>query len=261
MSFKEIFCQILFVFLGSYIALAQAEIDFEEISYDFGQIEEGTVATHEFVFTNTGDIPLVISSVKASCGCTTPYWTKEPVLPGKKGVVKASYNSRNRPGGFNKSITITSNARHATKMVYIKGVAVKKNTLKPMFTAEELKNSPKIEVANKYLQLGKVQIGKQQIFDLQIENNGPTPLHIKGVQAKCNCIRLHKGRSLEIAPNSRETLSVEYLPHRLGDVKHQVGVFSNDLAQPNYQISISAQVVTPDANTSVVKESPTKITF
>ena len=71
----------------------QATITFDKPEHDFGKIKEGTLATHEFTFTNTGKAPLVLSNVQPSCGCTTPEWSKEPIMPGGKGTVKAVFNS------------------------------------------------------------------------------------------------------------------------------------------------------------------------
>src|SRR5688572_5343578 len=78
----------------------QAEFRFEKEVHDFGSIKEGEQATYTFKFTNIGKEPLVISNVQASCGCTTPNWTKEPVKPGESGTVIATYNSKGRPGNF-----------------------------------------------------------------------------------------------------------------------------------------------------------------
>ncbi|MBU0764351.1 MAG: DUF1573 domain-containing protein [Bacteroidetes bacterium] len=99
-----------------------ATISFTEEVHNFGMIEEkaGKVTT-KFEYTNTGGEPLIISNVKASCGCTTPEWTKEPVPPGGKGYVSATYDPKNRPGIFNKSITVTSNADTPTKVLRIEG--------------------------------------------------------------------------------------------------------------------------------------------
>ncbi len=94
---------------------------FEKEVHDFGAIKEGVQAEYTFKFTNTGKEPLVISNVQASCGCTTPKWTKEPVKPGESGTVTAIYNSKGRPGTFNKAITITSNAKTPQKVLFIKG--------------------------------------------------------------------------------------------------------------------------------------------
>ena len=97
------------------------QISFKEEMHDFGKIREGIVAEYEFKFTNTGNQPLILSDVRASCGCTTPAWSKEPVMPGKTGMIKVAYNSAGRPGAFNKSITITTNIPDETKVLFIKG--------------------------------------------------------------------------------------------------------------------------------------------
>jgi hypothetical protein len=99
----------------------QADFKFDSEVYDFKNIKEGTQAEHTFKFTNIGKEPLVITNVAASCGCTTPKWTKEPVKPGESGTVTATYNSKGRPGAFNKAITITSNAKTSSKVLFIKG--------------------------------------------------------------------------------------------------------------------------------------------
>ena len=98
-----------------------ADFKFEKEVHDFGNVKEGTQAEYVFKFTNIGKEPLVITNVQASCGCTTPKWTKEPVKPGESGQVTAIYNSKGRPGNFNKAVTITSNAKTAQKVLFIKG--------------------------------------------------------------------------------------------------------------------------------------------
>jgi len=92
---------------------------FKSEIHDFGVLEEGPEATHEFVFKNTGKEPIVIQQVKASCGCTTPSWSKEPILPGKTGTISAAYATKGRPHPFSKTITVVSNA--GTKVLTIKG--------------------------------------------------------------------------------------------------------------------------------------------
>ncbi len=90
-------------------------------AYDFGEIPQGVPVSTTFKITNTGSAPLIISQVKPSCGCTTPSYTKEPIMPGKSGTVKAQYNAANA-GAFNKSITVTTNsAEKPTILLYIKG--------------------------------------------------------------------------------------------------------------------------------------------
>ena len=100
---------------------AQGALKFKQEKHDFGTIAEGTIATYSFVFTNTGKTPVVISNVKPSCGCTTPDWTREPVMPGKTGKVTASYNSAGRLGIFNKTVTVMNNGEASQIVLGIQG--------------------------------------------------------------------------------------------------------------------------------------------
>lgn len=102
---------------------SQSTLVFEKTSHDFGTIEEqGGFAEVDFKFLNAGDAPIKINNVKASCGCTTPGWTKEEVMPGDSGFVKARYNPRNRPGKFRKSLKITTSQPSADQTLYISGM-------------------------------------------------------------------------------------------------------------------------------------------
>lgn len=115
---------------GSLVAFAQQPaITFEETTYDFGTIaEDGGNVTHEFVFTNTGDAPLMIVSANASCGCTRPSYPKKPVAAGKSDKIKVTYVPAGRPGEFVKSITVKSNAsKNKTVKLKIKGVVTPKD--------------------------------------------------------------------------------------------------------------------------------------
>lgn len=124
---KKLLISLAVLFAGVAAAFAEdlPEITFETITHDFGTFpEESGRVTCEFQFTNTGKADLVLQKVRASCGCTTPEWTKEPVKPGDKGVVKATYNASGRPGAFTKTITVTTNA--GEKRLSIKGDVIPK---------------------------------------------------------------------------------------------------------------------------------------
>ena len=125
---------VVFLFFLSKNLFAGPVIEFEEMDYDFGLIkEENGPVEYSFVFENKGDSPLIIESVQASCGCTTPGWTKDPVMPDGKGYVKALYNPTNRPGIFHKTLTVRTNATPGVSVLHIKG-SVKP---KPRTPAEE----------------------------------------------------------------------------------------------------------------------------
>ncbi len=81
--------------------------------HDFGTLTEGDTVEHVFAFTNTGEFPLIINNITASCGCTTPEWPREPVAPGAKSSVRVRFNSRGKNGEQSKTITIFANTEPA----------------------------------------------------------------------------------------------------------------------------------------------------
>ncbi len=103
---------------------ASALFNWRSSSHDFGRIVQGKPVTAEFAFTNKGELPLVISQAKGSCGCTGVEYPKEPVMPGQSGQIKATFNAA-VAGAFNKSVTVESNAENGTQMLYFKGEVVK----------------------------------------------------------------------------------------------------------------------------------------
>jgi hypothetical protein len=125
----------LFITMGSYAQETQPpaapvipvvnpnapEIVFETDVHDFGTIKNGGNGVYEFKFKNTGNEPLIITNAAGSCGCTVPTWPKEPIKKGETGIIKVSYDTK-RVGGFTKTVTLTSNAKTATKVLTIKGV-------------------------------------------------------------------------------------------------------------------------------------------
>jgi hypothetical protein len=105
---------------------SMAKFKWEAKTHNFGKIDQGKPVTHEFVFTNTGSTPLVISNVRGSCGCTVTKYSKDPIAPGKTGMVKATFNAA-AVGAFNKSIRVTANVEGANETLFIKGEVVKQN--------------------------------------------------------------------------------------------------------------------------------------
>lgn len=97
-----------------------AGIVFESETIDYGTIQHNADGKREFVFTNIGNKPLIISNAQGSCGCTVPTWPKEPIAPGAKGVIGVKY-ATDRVGAFTKTVTLTTNAAEPTKVLTIKG--------------------------------------------------------------------------------------------------------------------------------------------
>ena len=96
------------------------QFTFVEEEHDFGLLVDGEKVSYSFVFTNTGDAPLIISNAIGSCGCTVPNWPKNPIAPGETGNIDVSFNSSGRKGIQNKAVTLTANTNPNRKVIKIK---------------------------------------------------------------------------------------------------------------------------------------------
>ncbi|MFQ3182868.1 MAG: hypothetical protein ACI9Z4_002483 [Polaribacter sp.] len=114
---------LFLVFFISFTIHSQ-EFKFEKETIDYGKIMKGSDGERIFIFTNVGDAPIIIQNVQSSCGCTIPKKPEKPIMPGEKGEIKVSYDTK-RVGGFYKQITITSNAKIVKKALKIKGFVEK----------------------------------------------------------------------------------------------------------------------------------------
>ena len=138
---KKIFTSILFIGILAFSAFSQEEINtnqdsqnmpeiyFENTTHNYGEIEYNGNGICEFTFKNTGKEPLLLTNVKASCGCTTPTWPKEPIKKGKKGTIVVKYNTKLK-GPFTKTIRVYSNAKTNLVTLKITGTVVDKKKQK-----------------------------------------------------------------------------------------------------------------------------------
>ena len=106
------------------------EISFDSEVVDYGTIEHNADGNRQFKFKNTGKEPLIIANCQGSCGCTVPTWPKEPIKPGATATIDVKYATY-RVGSFEKTITVTSNAKTASKILRIKGVVKPDPTAAP----------------------------------------------------------------------------------------------------------------------------------
>ena len=122
---KRILFLLIVLFATGMVSAQQREASITVVGdavHDFGNIKESDGPVFcSFTVLNNGELPLVISRVIASCGCTTPEWTKEPIAPGKTGEVKVTYDTAGRPGPFAKTISVYSNGKTGNYVLTIKG--------------------------------------------------------------------------------------------------------------------------------------------
>jgi hypothetical protein len=179
MKNTRIVALFLMMILGATVVFGQtkkAYMSFKTTEFDFGKIEEvkGPVNI-TFEFTNTGSEPVIIGKVDATCGCTTPTWSDKPVLPGEKGFVKAVYDPKDRPGKFDKSITVNSNAQNSPMVLRIKG-----DVLAKPLTVEDVykKQMGLIRIVKDHVSFGRVFTTdvKTETIDIINTSNDPVTL-------------------------------------------------------------------------------------
>ena len=120
---KKTFLAMLMMMVSILSTYAQAEIKFDKLTNNFGNFDESNpVQKATFTFTNIGDKPLVINQAIASCGCTVPNYTKQPIMPGQKGTISVTYNGKGKfPGHFKKTITVRTNGVPEMTRLVIEG--------------------------------------------------------------------------------------------------------------------------------------------
>jgi len=125
---RKIFTLIIIMLFGIYSysqegLIKKAEITFEKTIINYGTIDKGTNGVRDFVFTNTGNAPLIISNVKSTCGCTIPKKPEKPILPGESDKIQVKYDTK-RVGFIRKSISVTSNASNPSVVLKITGQVI-----------------------------------------------------------------------------------------------------------------------------------------
>ncbi|SMC00534.1 protein of unknown function DUF1573 [Hymenobacter roseosalivarius DSM 11622] len=240
-------------------AQAQGVMTFEKELHDFGNVPEGTMATHEFKFKNTGNQPIVIAGVQASCGCTTPDWTKTPVLPGKSGVVKAVYSSAGRPGVFNKTVTVTSNSSTPNTTLTIKGTVVGAEEMKASLTPAQKALAPRLVLDRNTHDFGKMEAGQQPTARFTVKNMGKQDLLLGMITSSCNCVGYKKAPQ-PIKPGQSAVVEVLYAQRQIGQMTDVATLNSNDV-EGTTKLTLKANVVRDLNAASMVKESATAVPF
>jgi hypothetical protein len=220
-----------------------ANISFDSKEHDFGKInEEAGPVTHKFDFINTGNSPLIINKVEASCGCTTPDYTKSPVPPGGKGFVSATFNPKNRPGSFTKNVTITSNSEPSAMVLVIKGEVVSK----PLSNDESSYNFNlgELSASVNSLAFSKLdyRLTKTLSFNVSNQSNNAlnvtfkkVPNHLK-VRAIPDVIQAHGKGKIEVTYDAK-------LKNDWGYSSDKVGVVINGKVQQEVFFTVTADII------------------
>ena len=237
-----------FLFVGVNKAQTKkARISFEQTTHDFGTIkEENGKVSYRFNFTNTGASPLILSNVKASCGCTTPKWTNTPVQAGEKGFIDVTFNPRGYRS-FTKSIRVSSNGEPPLVTLIIKGIVEPAN----FNPATEFKYSiGNLKLRNRHLAFGKINMGDVRTKTIDVFNSGD-----KALTLSFSSVPKHlkvKAEPAILGPQKRGKIIITYnsqLKNEWDYVYNNIFVLLNgkNLARSNINIS------------AVIKEDFTKL--
>ena len=224
-----------------YAQQKKAAISFDNENHNFGTFkEEKGVVSHKFMFTNTGGEPLIINKVRASCGCTATDYTKSPVSPGGKGFVKAAYNPRNRPGKFNKSVTVTSNAETPTKILRISGVVTPRvKTIEDHYP----RKMDDLRLKSNHIAFTKIKNTEVKTDTLKIVNMSTKPL-------KVSFSKVPKHLTLKAIPETlkgkeKGIIVATYDAKKKNDwgyIIDRINILLNDSLNKKNRLSISANI-------------------
>jgi hypothetical protein len=227
----------LFLALSCNLLLSQdrPQIKFQESSWDFGKMKEGQVKTHEFVFENTGDAPLVIKKVRTSCGCAAALVSEQTVEPGKKGEIKVTFNSRGYEGSVSKYVYVESNDRSQAVTQLVISATI------------EVPPRPRIDLEKYNFESGLILEGEPILAQSVIINRGEQELRVSFSHR--DAVYFHNGKEilseLSIAAGKDAEVEIKIPPRsRQGLIREYILLKSNDTRRPNLSLYISGYILT-----------------
>jgi len=228
-------------FYNNYAQFTEPSITFDKTSFNFASISEtGGLKTHVFTFTNNGSQPLSINDVTTTCGCTVPEWSKEPIAPGGTGTVRVVFDPLGMPGAFRKGITVKSNARESTVVLYIVGMV----TPKPKTVADDFPvKVGNLRLANSHLSMQTVYSSQVKVDTLRVFNDSDSLLSVSISDAPEHITFTVTPPSLE--PKKSGLIYVAFDGNKISDwgfVLSRVYFKLNGVAVPDNMLAISATI-------------------
>lgn len=220
----------------------EPNIVFEKMAHDFGVVkEEGGLVTTVFNFTNTGQNRLIIRHAAASCGCTTPEYTKKPIAPGASGFIKVTFNPLNRAGNFSKTVTVTSNAVQPISKLSIKGVVkAKPRTLNDQFPFQ----MDDLRLKNSHVSFTNIKSGSSKTVKIVMVNqNKQNPLSISFAEVP-EYITISPSE-FDINPEQKQVVEFTYnseLKNDWGFVLNYIKIVMNGVSDSKNRLTVSGTV-------------------
>jgi hypothetical protein len=217
----HLFFAVVLVVMVSDVVAQKPQMIFQNLEHDFGSFKESDgIQTTTFKFTNKGNVPLVISNVKASCGCTSPSWTREPIGINGTGEIQVSYDPKGRPGSFNKTIMVISNAENGTTILRIIGrVEEREQSMAEMYPRE----IGSLRVKTNNISFARITENEVKTQDLELVNDTDKPVKValrtvpKHLQVKVEpqTIPARGKGNLTVTYNAGEANTYGFATHRI----------------------------------------------
>ncbi|MBL6962363.1 MAG: DUF1573 domain-containing protein [Bacteroidetes bacterium] len=215
-------------------------VEFEKYIHDYGNIhEENGPASFDFKFKNVGKTKYIIDTVVASCGCTTPAYSRDPVKPGKTGFIRATYDPTNLRGPFSKTITVKGNSKGKITLTLKGNVFPRPRTVLDDYPA--VLGALRFKVNN--VVLGEVFENEIDTGFMEIMNPGKTPITISSIRMP-DCIRTQR-TPITINPGEKKTIEVyfsAFINKDLGYVFERIYLQTDDAVMPEKEIIVVANV-------------------
>ena len=260
---KRIFSLSITLLLLISFAFSQGgKLQFEKTAHDFSQVkEEDGPVSYEFKFTNTGTAPVIISNVQASCGCTTPGWSKDPVPPGKTGFVKAQFDPMNRPGTFNKTLTVSSNAEPSILTLSIKGTVIPRIRTIADDYPDKL---GALRFQSRFFSLGKIKNNATLVREYPVFNDSESVVSFLEQMDVPGHIKFSfEPKTLQ--PKEKGTIKLSFDPKALNDfgyVSERISIYTNEEKDSKKELVVAATIEEyfPAMTATELAESP-RISF
>ncbi|MDQ1332175.1 MAG: hypothetical protein QG576_209 [Bacteroidota bacterium] len=221
---------------------AQPAMKISAQEHDFGSFkEEAGPQSFDFLVTNTGNAPLVIQKIVASCGCTTPDWTREPIPAGGNGKITAKYDPKDRPGRFNKTLSVYTNSKPEIVVLMIKGEVVPHEK-----TVEELYTFPvgTIRFESNHLAFTNIKKTEKKIRVMQLINTSDVPVKVEFDQLPAHLSIKAAPETLKPGQKGIIEGTFDATKHSgWGNVSDMVRIKLNGVVQENVYYYVSANLV------------------
>lgn len=239
-----IFCAVAAMFLFGFIVDADQgnpSIHFEQTRHNFGKVneEEGEL-DHDFVFTNKGQEPLIVTNVKTGNGVSVTGWTRNPVLPGESGTISVAYDPVNKPGRFNRSITINATGSPSSLILRLLGEVIpREKTIEELYPRE----IGPLRIRSNHISFGRVTPGSLRTDSLQIINTSDLTLNLSfsGIPSHIALEAVPES----LSPGEKGLLLAEYDADQINDwgvITHNFRILVNEVSHVRNMIYLSANI-------------------